>query len=253
MKSIKYIVAASAVMFALAPMAFAQGVTATAGVSADADAKVIAPVGLRADVRADIKDTREAKQVKKQENRQEVKTTIQENRKETKEQVLENKNEIKTTIKENRKDLEAKRDTLKRQVTDKRMQLVAKFATQQTRIHQAAIKRLTKLGDRIDSRIAKSEAEKGVTLAEAKANMAIARADIAAAKTYLNGIAAQVTVITSASTTPQVALQSVKDLFAKSRTNLKTAQQALVDVISSIKLGLGMKLEATTTAEVEND
>ena len=243
MKSIKYIAATSTLMFALTPVAFAQ--TATAGAGATVDASVTAEANLR----TPIKDAQAAIQ----EKRLEVKAEVKENRQEIKDKVLENKNEVKTTAVENRKELEAKRNALKKQITDRRMRLLAKFAEQQTRVHKAAIGRLTKLGDRIDSRIAKIEAEKKVSMTEAKAKMVIARADIAAAQTYLTSIAAQVTVITSASTTPQVALQGVKDLFVKSRENLKTAQQSLVDVISSIKLGLGIKAEATTTAEVDSN
>jgi len=233
MKSLKYAAVASALLFALAPATFAQGVAADTNFGAQINVAPVATVKVNSvtDLRAEVKEERAVEMEKRQEEKREIK---------------EDKNEIKTTVKENRKELEQKRDELKKQVADKRMQLVAKFATQMTRVHQAAIKRLTKLGDRIDSRIAKIEAGKKVSMADAKAKMVIARADIAAAQTYLDGIAAQVTVITSASTTPQVALKDVKDLFAKSRESLKTAQQALVDVISSIKVGIAVSATTTT-------
>lgn len=163
----------------------------------------------------------------------------------------ERKEEVKEVRKENRAELEAKRDAMKVQVQNKRMELITRFAKQQVRIHQAAIDRLTKLSDRIEARINKSETNKAVVLTEAKAKLVIARAKITESQTFLSGIMPQVTVLVSAtSTNSQTSFASVKELFVSSRTNLKMAHQSLVDVLSSIKLGLGIKeaKNATSTA-----
>ncbi len=123
----------------------------------------------------------------------------------------------------------------------RRLALVKKFAENMIRVHKAAVVRLDRLADRIASRIAKIEAEKGVNLDAAEAKLVIARAKIDTAEAYVNGIMANVNAATGTAATVKV---TVTGYFAVSRDNLKLAHQALVDVISSMKVGLGM---ATTT------
>ena len=167
--------------------------------------------------------------------------------------LLENKEEKKIENqekKEERKELkQIKREEKKAKAKDRRLNKVVKFSVQMTRVHQAAVDRLNKLVGRINSRITKLEAEKSIKLDDAKTKLADARVKIVAAQTYVNSIGGQVATIT-ATGTPQVALESIRGLFVISRANLKVAHQALVDVISSIKLGLGIKAEknATSTA-----
>ena len=167
--------------------------------------------------------------------------------------LLENKEEKKIENqekKEERKELkQIKREEKKAKAKDRRPNKVVKFSVQMTRVHQAAVDRLNKLVGRINSRITKLEAEKSIKLDDAKTKLADARVKIVAAQTYVNSIGGQVATIT-ATGTPQVALESIRGLFVISRANLKVAHQALVDVISSIKLGLGIKAEknATSTA-----
>src|SRR3989344_9685435 len=119
----------------------------------------------------------------------------------------------------------------------KRLEMTKKYAENMLRVHKAAINRLVKLADRIASRIAKIETEKGINMDASEAKLAIARTKIVTAETYVNGIMTQVN---SATGTPAQVKTTVMGYFATSRENLKLAHQALVDVISSMKLGLGM-------------
>lgn len=133
----------------------------------------------------------------------------------------------------------------KRSASDeKKVNLIKKFTENMLRVHLAAVNRLDKLADRMASRIAKIEAEKGINLDSAEAKLLVARTKLSTAGTYLDGVMAQVE---SATGTPAQVKQFTNGLFATSRENLKVAHQSLVDVISSIKLGLGISATATTT------
>jgi len=162
------------------------------------------------------------------------------------EEAKERKEERQENVQEKRKDLEARRDELKVEVSSKRMELVKKFAAKMIKVHQAAVNRLIKLADRIDSRIKKFETNKNVNLSDAKAKLVTARAKITTAQNYINTLPGLVSTST-ATGTPTVVLQTVKGYFIISRDNLKAAHASLVDVISSIKLGMHLD-KATSTA-----
>jgi hypothetical protein len=189
--------------------------------------------GVKADLGANRVELREKLEVKAEANI-EKKLDLMEERRATETKKIEDR----------QKRLEEKKSEIK----DKQMERVVKFSHQMIRVHKAAVDRLAKLADRIDSRITKIEAEKNVKLDQSKAKLAEARVKIAAAQTYVVGMEAQVTTIT-ATGTAQSALESVRGIFATSRENLKSAHQALVDVISSIKLGLGLTASTTVSAQ----
>jgi hypothetical protein len=160
-----------------------------------------------------------------------------ENRAEAVETRIENRVDRVETRTENREDrvenrTEKKASTsveFKAKADAKRLTLINKYAENMLRVHKAA-------------RIVKIEAEKGINLDASEAKLVIARAKITTAETYVNGIMANVNAATG---TPETVKTTVKGYFAISRENLKVAHQALVDVISSMKVGLN--LNATTT------
>ncbi len=160
---------------------------------------------------------------------------------------VERKAEVKENVAAKRSELEAKRDQLKAEVKDKRMSIVGKFSGQMLRVHKAALERLKKLADRIDSRINKFETSKNVNLADAKTELVAARAKITVAENYINTLPGLVS--TAATGTPKTALDTVKGYFTTSRDNLKAAHASLVDVISSLKVGAGI---ASSTASTTN-
>ena len=178
-----------------------------------------------------------------QEERQELRQDIKDVRKE----IGEKRAEIKTEVKEGIKELELKRDALKKQLENTRGDIIKRFASRMIKVHNAAVERLNKLADRIDSRIAKFEKNKNVKLDAVKAKLVIARAKIAVAKSYIDGIQAKVDVAIVGGNA-QEAFKNVRGFFDISRENLKVAHSALVDVISSIKLGLHISGNATSTA-----
>lgn len=177
-------------------------------------------------------------------DRADASTSVRTNLTERRDAREQEKSDIKTAVQDNKTELQAKRDQLKTELQTRRLSIVQKFAAQMLRVHKAALARLQKLADRTASRIAKFEAGKKVTLTDAKAKLVDARAKITVAANYISTIPGLVTV--AATGTPATALQTVKGYFEISKQNLKTAQQALVDVISSIKVGMG--ISASTTA-----
>ncbi|MEK7535458.1 MAG: hypothetical protein AAB590_00370 [Patescibacteria group bacterium] len=159
---------------------------------------------------------------------------------------MEKREVAKERVSDKREELEAKKSELKTEVSAKRMELVKKFAAKMVKVHQAAVNRLDKLADRIEARIAKFEVSKNVNLDEAEALLVAARAKITIAQNYLNTIPGMVTTAT-ATGTPATAFSAIKGYFATSRDNLKDAHGSLVDVISSIKVGMKIASSTATT------
>ncbi|HEY4514612.1 MAG TPA: hypothetical protein VJJ22_00415 [Candidatus Paceibacterota bacterium] len=169
--------------------------------------------------------------------------------KDKKDELKDKRDEAKSLASSTKEELKEKRDALRTEVVNKRMELVRKFGVKMTSVHRTATERLTKLADRIDSRIKKIEkqmtlieTEKKVDLTEAKIKLADARAKIATAGVYVEGIMANVDVATSG-TDPKLAFETVRGYFAISRDNLKVAHQSLNDVLKGVKRGLGMKVD----------
>lgn len=155
--------------------------------------------------------------------------------------------------------LDAKKEELKQEMKQKREELgdniqerkhnaiakmegkVNKFVQNVIERNNAAIERFTKLADRIDSRIAKLDANK-IDTTKAKSLMVTARAKIETAKASIALIKLPSTVAasTTASTTVSMlkeAFQTVQKQIEKAKTDLKAAHAALVNVIENIKPG----------------
>ena len=120
--------------------------------------------------------------------------------------------------------------------------IIAKF--------EAAIERITKLTNRIESRITKLDAE-GVDTSKAKVLVAEAKVKTETAKQSLRTLGADITNALDEA-------ENRKDLSSKIRTaietvqnNIKSAHQNLVEAITSLKAGLNEK--ATTTPPVDNN
>ncbi|NQV88171.1 MAG: hypothetical protein HQ402_01260 [Parcubacteria group bacterium] len=120
--------------------------------------------------------------------------------------------------------------------------IIAKF--------ESAIERITKLTNRIESRITKLDAE-GVDTSKAKVLIADAKAKTEIAKQSLRTLGADITNALNEA-------ENRKDLSSKIRTaietvknNIKSAHQSLVEAITSLKAGLNGR--ATTTPSVDNN
>lgn len=104
------------------------------------------------------------------------------------------------------------------------------------RILEAAINRMEKLADRIESRIEKMKAD-GKNTAEAEGFVATAHTELDAAASDLAQIKtnAESTVTVSASTTPATAFGPTHELMKSARTHIGNAWKALKDAVQSLK------------------
>ncbi len=164
---------------------------------------------------------------------------------------------ISTTIKD---EINARKETVKNSVDTIRQNAIDKIKEQIDQFVQniverfdAATGRLEKLADRIDSRIAKIEANK-IDVTQAKELLVTARAKIEIAKTstlYID------TNIASSTATSTAALKEeygvVKIQIEKAKEDIKTAQTALLDVVNSLKSGDNkLKNSTASTATTTN-
>lgn len=126
-----------------------------------------------------------------------------------------------------------------RQNKKERTEIFTHFSTTMIGRMNAAINRLKKIADRLDSRIAKEKA-RGVDTTKAEANIAIARVKIADAETAVTLAAnivssAKASVDLSSTTTkPSDVSKPVREALAKAREAVFAAHKALVEAIASL-------------------
>ena len=120
-----------------------------------------------------------------------------------------------------------------------RVEIFSRFTATMIGRMNAAINRLKKIADRLDSRIAKEKA-RGVDTTKAEANIAIARVKIADAETAVS-LAANIVSSTTASidlssttTKPSDIGKPVREMLAKARESVFAAHKALVEAIESL-------------------
>ena len=162
-----------------------------------------------------------------------VKQTI-ENRKETiGDKIADKKEDIKNTIEERKNNaIEQIRERLNKFTTN----VIARF--------EAAVDRLEKLATRIESRIAKLDAE-SIDTTKAKELLLVAKSKIEIAKTSIGTISLnRQASTTTASSTNSINRDALKRFFEitktqieKAKTDIKVAHAALVDVINNLKPG----------------
>ena len=129
--------------------------------------------------------------------------------------------------------------TMKHGVVHERVEIFSRFTATMIGRMNAAINRLKKIADRLDSRITKEKA-RGVDTTKAEANIAIARVKIADAETAVT-LAANIVSSTTASidlssttTRPSDIGKPVREALTKAREAIFAAHKALVDAISSL-------------------
>lgn len=128
---------------------------------------------------------------------------------------------------------------VRQNLTKERVEIFSRFAATMIGRMNAAINRLKKIADRLDSRIAKEKA-RGVDTTKAEANIAIARVKIADAETAVS-LAANIVSSTTASTelgsttTKSSDIgKPVRETLAKARESVFAAHKALVEAIASL-------------------
>ena len=118
-----------------------------------------------------------------------------------------------------------------------------------TRIIEAAIHRMDKLADRIQSRADKME-EGGADVSEAEGFLAEAHAelDAASADLLLIQIEAEADVVLNASSTPATVFENVHTLVKSVREHLRGAHQALKNAVQSLRTQVSADVEVGTDA-----
>lgn len=150
-----------------------------------------------------------------------------------------------------RDEIENKREMLKNSVEERRQNAVEKikervdqFVQNVVNRYEAAVNRLEKLGERIDSRIAKMEKQNtlketsdSTDLSKAKELMVIARTKIEIAKTSIAGITATVSANATTTALMKEEFKTMKTQVEKAKEDIKVAHVALVDVVKNLKPG----------------
>jgi hypothetical protein len=150
-------------------------------------------------------------------------------------------------------------EEMRGKMMERRGEILKRMAHQMVGRMNAAIERLTKLADRVDSRIAKFK-EKNIDTSKAEASIAIARTKIADAKAAVAVAvgaieAASVQADASASSTkPMDAGKPVREALEKARIAVTAAHKALVDAVVTLKANtkLDGEVHASTTSSVGN-
>ncbi len=134
---------------------------------------------------------------------------------------------------------EERRGEMRQNMMKERVEIFSHFSATIIGRMNAAINRLKKIADRLDSRITKEKA-RGVDTSKAEANIAIARVKISDAETAVS-LAANIVSSTTASinlssttTKPSDIGKPVREELAKAREAVFAAHKALVDAISSL-------------------
>ncbi len=145
------------------------------------------------------------------------------------------------------------KEEITHKIAEKRAEMLKRMTQQLVGRVKAAIDRLSKLSDRIDSRINKQK-EKGIDTSSAEANIAIARTKLALARTAVeiaeNSIKDRVQGTTASSSTAVDTNKPVREALQKARDEVSSADRAVMDSINSLKGGGAYYLPsfATSTA-----
>jgi exonuclease VII small subunit len=169
--------------------------------------------------------------------------------------------EIKNKIEDVRSSVQTKREEVRTTLLARLGERLKKHIDQMIRKFNAAVERLEKLTQRIESRIAKLKAE-GQNTTEAEGLVAQAKVQISLAKTdiaNLPGAIESALSTTAPSTTPKILLREAQSLVEKIRKELTEAHSLLVKAITKIKglrvgdakVNAGGSVNATTSTSTE--
>src|SRR3989344_1603302 len=143
--------------------------------------------------------------------------------------------------------VEEKRAEIKKRLEAGVKERIKKHTAQIMRHLRATRERLTKLAERVETRINKLK-ENGVYTEESEALLTTAKAKITTATQAIELIPRELETALAGTTTQRDAFAEIKTIVQKSETALKEAHRALVDVISSLKVGT-----STTTKKIPSD
>lgn len=175
--------------------------------------------------------------------RDEVKQQINQEREDLKNKISSTSEKIKTLREEIRDEIEIK---IGKKLDDQKNKIAKEF--------EIALRNLNNFITRTESRISKLDANK-IDTTEAKVLLATAKTKVLAAQTEvtnLENLLAQNIPSVASSTQKEIrktVLQSIKVQSEKTKTAIKAAQKAIVDVINSLKPGQNRLDKASSTKE----
>lgn len=193
----------------------------------------------------------EEKKTEMQQKLEDRKATIQQNVDARKAEIETKKAEIQQRIDTRKAEIEQKKEDIKQKLSERRQQVITAYGERMEKRLYAALDRLSKLADRIDSRVAKLDPKKFDTttatnkIAEARAQIEILKTEIAALSTSLE----EVTV----SDDPQSTFAATKTDIEAVKNKIKAVHTLLVEAVASLRAQVTQKNaeemgDATTTA-----
>ena len=182
-------------------------------------------------------DVMHDKQMEKKDDRMETRQELQTERQENRVQQQENRLE---------RQMERQEDRTTR-LSDLRMGRIRAYAERMLARFRAAIARLNRIADRIESRIEKLQ-ERGLDLGTAIGFLREGRAAITEAQTALASIPGTVETAL-ADNDPRTAFAAVHEAFRSAKESLKNAHAALVNAIRVIKAVTDTETGETTTSD----
>lgn len=141
---------------------------------------------------------------------------------------------------------------LRKEVREERLNELAKkrigaYVKRIVRRLEAALNRMSKLGDRIDSRITKFE-EKGLDMSNAISLLAEARVEISNAQSSIEAMRVNIDAVLE-SDNPKESFSQIRALIGEAKDGVKKAHKALIEAIKAMKAGV---VKSESDDEVEN-
>lgn len=198
----------------------------------------------------EVQGKREAVKQEFREKRDALRQEFDQKREALKKEFEQKREALKRDMEKKREEFEAeaekRKEELKKKLGERHAENIEKFFNKMAEKFEAAIKRLDDLGDRIDSRLNKAEAN-GKDVKALRDQLAKARGKIQDAQKALADAKAKYTEAAK-STDFKASFAKVRELVKGVERQVKEAHQALVDVINSVKgLGGGEEHKATST------
>lgn len=206
------------------------------------------------EIKKDIRDIRverhEAVKNEREQARESVKTirTTATSTGNTRKEVQKQIKDVRTDAKQNVKDIraDARKDIAAKQMELRRTKLHRELLRMHTRF-VAAVERLERLADRIDSRIKKFK-EQSRDMSASETGLIEARAKIATAKSDVASIKTAATSTSGAMIDAKETLERVRGAAQTAKESIKTTHEALVQVVNGMKPGRS-GTPATSTTE----
>jgi Skp family chaperone for outer membrane proteins len=181
--------------------------------------------------------------------RAEVMERVEAKRETVRERVEQKRAEIQQRMEERKEQMATRAAERRQRLAERKKALVRKFFSRMYRRFQAAVSRMERIADRIESRLGKME-NRGIDVTTLRSDLAGARDDIGVAEGMLQGLEEKVEEALS-SDDPKTAFEEVRDIVHETRAMLKEIHRKLVDIIVAMK-GINTSVDADTGEATES-